>query len=218
MGNQFGNQDRFAAKRPPENCDTCATAKSMGARYCPDCGSELKREKNAIAAAPDDLPPSLDTGDETPPANSAEPISQRQPATAVMPEEETAPTPLPVDKCECGRHLPDDCRFCPACGAPVGAAETTGLFLVATDPEIQPTLITERGCTVGKDSGCDVVIRDDEFVSRRHARVRIEDGNVIIEDLGSSNGTHLRIHRPTVLKAGDEIVIGKQILRVELKP
>ncbi|MBK8270294.1 MAG: FHA domain-containing protein [Planctomycetes bacterium] len=71
---------------------------------------------------------------------------------------------------------------------------------------------------IGKDADCNVVISDDEFVSRRHARLRLEDGLVFLEDLGSSNGTLLRIRRPIIIEAGDEILIGTRMMRLELRP
>src|ERR1700761_5974460 len=47
----------------------------------------------------------------------------------------------------------------------------------------------------------------DQRISRRHARVyRAESGALVIEDLGSSNGTHVngrRIHGPHVIRPGD---------------
>jgi DNA-binding winged helix-turn-helix (wHTH) protein len=48
-------------------------------------------------------------------------------------------------------------------------------------------------------------------VSRRHARIVVEDGNVTVEDLGSQNGTYLRgerIARRVALADGDEIRFG----------
>lgn len=46
------------------------------------------------------------------------------------------------------------------------------------------------------------------FVSRRHARLWTEGGRLMVEDLGSANGTFVngdRIHRPTSLVAGDRV-------------
>lgn len=47
---------------------------------------------------------------------------------------------------------------------------------------------------IGRDRDA-VVWIDDESVSRRHARVVVDDGGAAIEDLGSKNGTFLRGHR-----------------------
>jgi len=48
----------------------------------------------------------------------------------------------------------------------------------------------ERGFVIGRDPGCDLRF-DDPMVSRRHARVRLERGLWLIEDLGSRNGTRV---------------------------
>jgi DNA-binding winged helix-turn-helix (wHTH) protein len=52
-------------------------------------------------------------------------------------------------------------------------------------------------------------------VSRRHARIVVSDGRVVLEDLGSKNGTFLggtRIAGPVDLKHGDGITIGSLLL------
>ena len=56
-------------------------------------------------------------------------------------------------------------------------------------------------------------------VSRRHARISLRNGQYVIEDLGSTNGTFVnRGHRLAPgdrqpLKDGDEIIVGKTFLR-----
>ena len=44
--------------------------------------------------------------------------------------------------------------------------------------------------TVGRAGGCGVPIPDDTFVSQLHARVFRRDGDLFVEDLGSTNGTY----------------------------
>lgn len=56
-------------------------------------------------------------------------------------------------------------------------------------------------------------------VSRRHAKITRRGGEVFIEDLGSINGTFLNRKKltpylPQSLKSGDELQLGKLILRV----
>jgi hypothetical protein len=48
----------------------------------------------------------------------------------------------------------------------------------------------ERGFLIGRDPACELWI-DDPMVSRRHARIRLERGVWLIEDLGSRNGTRV---------------------------
>ncbi len=63
--------------------------------------------------------------------------------------------------------------------------------------------------TLGRDPECDVVIPDRQ-VSRFHARMIVEKGGVILEDLDSKNGTFINgklIDQPTSLQDGDIIAI-----------
>jgi pSer/pThr/pTyr-binding forkhead associated (FHA) protein len=61
----------------------------------------------------------------------------------------------------------------------------------------------------------DIVFSDDEFMSRRHARISLQAGRPMIEDLGSANGTFIRLRGSYPLANGDLIRIGDQLLRYE---
>ena len=64
--------------------------------------------------------------------------------------------------------------------------------------------------TVGREPKSTVCIND-ASVSRGHARITIKDTDVILEDLGSKNGTQVMgqsIKAPTPLKDGDELEFG----------
>ncbi|WP_437737974.1 sigma 54-interacting transcriptional regulator [Sorangium sp. So ce1335] len=63
---------------------------------------------------------------------------------------------------------------------------------------------------VGRDPTADVAIPE-RSLSRRHARFTFQRGDVLVEDLGSTNGTFLsgeRVERG-ILKPGDEVVLGE---------
>ncbi len=63
---------------------------------------------------------------------------------------------------------------------------------------------------IGRDSGA-VVWIDDTSVSRRHARIAVDDDGATIEDLGSKNGTYVRgrkIQKAARLADRDVIKIG----------
>ena len=61
-------------------------------------------------------------------------------------------------------------------------------------------------------------------ISRKHALVRIEDGKITVEDIGSLNGTYvnrqprLQPGSPVEIKTGDEIIIGKTFLKLVVEP
>ncbi len=68
--------------------------------------------------------------------------------------------------------------------------------------------------TIGRDSTNGVAINDAE-VSRKHARLMFQGGKYVLEDLGSTNGTFVngqRLAGPIVLKSGDVISLGEQIV------
>jgi len=69
--------------------------------------------------------------------------------------------------------------------------------------------------TLGRDHA-DLVFADDEFLSRRHAQVLLHQGQPMIQDLGSSNGTYLQVRAPLTLVPGDMLRLGDQLLRFEL--
>jgi pSer/pThr/pTyr-binding forkhead associated (FHA) protein len=67
---------------------------------------------------------------------------------------------------------------------------------------------------LGRDLSNDIVVNDPE-VSRRHARLILEEGGYILEDLGSTNGTFIRGQRlgaPLVLRPGETITIGEKVV------
>ncbi len=68
---------------------------------------------------------------------------------------------------------------------------------------------------LGREEG-DLVFSDDEFMSRRHAAVRKVGAKVRLEDLGSSNGTFVRVRRERTLQSGDVLRLGDQLLRFEV--
>jgi hypothetical protein len=93
-------------------------------------------------------------------------------------------------------------------GGPVGA-------IVANDGE--RVQIALDPITIGRHPDCDVVLNDQE-VSRQHAEVRREDGQFLVVDLGSLNGTKVNgagVKAPRPLEDGDVITIGAHTLRFE---
>jgi predicted component of type VI protein secretion system len=72
-----------------------------------------------------------------------------------------------------------------------------------------------QGTTIGRE-GCDITLGDPD-VSRRHAEIQVSNGDILINDLGSTNGTFVngeRIDQPRPLRDGDEVRIGGVIWRL----
>lgn len=68
---------------------------------------------------------------------------------------------------------------------------------------------------LGREEG-DLVFRDDAFMSRRHAALTWDGHKGQLTDLGSSNGTFVRITGATALAHGAHLRMGDQLLRIEL--
>jgi pSer/pThr/pTyr-binding forkhead associated (FHA) protein len=69
----------------------------------------------------------------------------------------------------------------------------------------------------GRTQG-DFLLADDPTVSPRHARFTVANGVLRVEDLGSVNGTFVRLREPRHLSVGDEFRVGRQLLRLEPLP
>ena len=75
--------------------------------------------------------------------------------------------------------------------------------------------LVEKEVVLGREVG-DIVFRDDAFMSRRHAAVTWDGKRAVVTDLGSSNGTFVRLAGPAPLEHGDHVRMGDQLLRIEL--
>lgn len=90
--------------------------------------------------------------------------------------------------------------------------------MVVTAGPLQGTVInlTEMPITIGRANDATLVLNDD-YASSRHARLFPQDGQWIVEDLGSTNGTYLdrsKVTRPTPVPLGVPIRIGKTVIEL----
>jgi hypothetical protein len=89
-------------------------------------------------------------------------------------------------------------------------------------------LVTEGGLTgtrigltgapvlIGRANDSTLVLEDD-YASTRHARISLQDGLWVVEDLGSTNGTYLgsrKIDGPVTMEPGVPLRIGKTVLEL----
>ncbi len=108
-------------------------------------------------------------------------------------------------------------------------AQGTGIHSASTGiavarEAIAPRLVVERapghtsgmiydiddGAVLGRGDAAEIRLND-PFASARHARVSRQAGAVVLEDLGSTNGTYLNeelLHGPAPLHHGDRVRIG----------
>jgi hypothetical protein len=76
--------------------------------------------------------------------------------------------------------------------------------------------LTDQQITVGRANDATLVLNDD-YASSRHARLYPQDGQWVVEDLGSTNGTYLdrqKVTQPTPVPVGVPIRIGKTVLEL----
>jgi FHA domain len=121
-----------------------------------------------------------------------------------------------------------DLRRPTARAVPVESPDANGLHpasqVAATIGAGEPRLIVERapghtpgmeydvgdGAVLGRGDQAEIRL-DDPFASSRHARLVRQGGIVVIEDLGSTNGTYLNeelLSGPQPLHQGDRVRIG----------
>ncbi|MEO8562843.1 MAG: FHA domain-containing protein [bacterium] len=71
-----------------------------------------------------------------------------------------------------------------------------------------------RAIQLGRESG-DWIFPYDPTMSGRHAEIRSQDAEFYVHDSGSRNGVALAVRGERILKKGQRVLVGDQILRVE---
>jgi FHA domain-containing protein len=92
--------------------------------------------------------------------------------------------------------------------------------LVVVEPSARKgaTLGVDREITFGRAAGCTVSVPDDSYMSQVHARVYMNEGDVFVEDLDSTNGTFIngeRLHGSRQLFHGDRLQVGHTVLEAD---
>jgi pSer/pThr/pTyr-binding forkhead associated (FHA) protein len=101
---------------------------------------------------------------------------------------------------------------------PPRAGRGSPRILVVTAGALKGTTLdlTQQQITLGRANDATLVLNDD-YASSRHARIFPQDGQWIVEDLGSTNGTYLdrqKVTRPMPVPLGVPIRIGKTVLEL----
>jgi pSer/pThr/pTyr-binding forkhead associated (FHA) protein len=138
----------------------------------------------------------------------------------------------------CGHPIePGTDKFCPECGVqlsasgaalgqpmrvdeldsnplkPRGAVAGPVLELLNEAGEVAESFTLDRDqTTFGRTDG-DIRFKDDFFMSPLHAKVGLRDGELVVRDLGSRNGTWVFIDEPYRLQDGDTLLLGSQLIR-----
>jgi pSer/pThr/pTyr-binding forkhead associated (FHA) protein len=95
------------------------------------------------------------------------------------------------------------------------AGPPTRLVVVEPTNRRGAVYLLDRELSVGRTPNCGIALPDDGFVSTLHARLFLQDDDVFVEDLNSTNGTFLngqRITRVNRLAQGDRVQFGNTVL------
>jgi len=90
--------------------------------------------------------------------------------------------------------------------------------LVVTEGSLKGTVIAlgQAPILIGRAPECTLVLEDD-YASGRHARLSLQQGTWMVEDLGSTNGTFLgrnRVQDPVPIAPGAPVRIGRTVLEL----
>lgn len=203
-----------------EGCQACRTALNSGAKFCPQCGRKLITDTQAQTqpAAPHSDP--YVPGIPAEPAAAKETIQpgqeSREPPASKPAEPDKPKDNKALTRCHCGQTLPSEAQFCHRCGTPTrGTRPLSRLICMDKGNFAQVAELSDKAITIGKSPDSDLVIADDDYVSRHHARIVPTGQSFLLEDLNSSNGTYLRVRGQVAVKNGDEFLIGTHLMRFE---
>lgn len=115
-----------------------------------------------------------------------------------------------------GRGIPQ-----PAPPAPRGREpedRRTPHTLVVTEGSLKGTSLAlgQAAILIGRAPECTLVLEDD-YASNRHARLYLDAGLWLVEDLGSTNGTYLgrnKVEAPTPVDIGTPVRVGRTVLEL----
>ena len=206
------------------HCAECGAERLANAKFCHECGTLFPQEPQA---GPESNPAPVEqtSTPPTPPNNlsrattNAEPAPEISPVPPSIPHEFGTAEQAGCRTCSsCGQDLPQEAVFCSACGTSVADNQDVCLQLVRIGPNPKhdtPVPVVKDILKIGNAADCDIRLLDDAYVSRSHAQLLIRDGKVFVEDLGSSNGTFVRVNHPMELELGNKLVVGTTVLWLE---
>jgi len=100
-------------------------------------------------------------------------------------------------------------------GSPIEGYWGRVALVVGRDSTANAFPVGGEGCTFGRERG-DLLFPEDGYVSGLHCRITTEGSRVFLTDLGSSNGTFLRLKSDRGVQSGDFLLLGQQLFKVVL--
>ena len=89
---------------------------------------------------------------------------------------------------------------------------------IVEGPEAGRTIPLTHPVELGRDPEADIALLQDELISRRHVRLTPANGEVLVEDLDSVNGTFVdgdEIHSPAHLLPDGQLLVGVTVLQLK---
>src|SRR5689334_22572901 len=100
----------------------------------------------------------------------------------------------------------------------ISERHSSGALVIREGADAGARFALQGGTTIiGREKGVDIVLADREC-SRQHCRITSLQGQFVIEDLKSTNGTRVNgvpVTTPVTLNSGDQIALGKTLLGFE---
>jgi len=191
----------MASKVCPK-CGEKTTGKTS--RHCRHCGASLDG-----GAGPDEAVefPILDEGA----------VAELDKAPRETTETEAEPTPA-EDATPSGAVNPEtEETEADVAEGPVTSSPCKGFKLeVVAGPAVGATAVVIEGAPVfaGRAPGADLCLAKDPYASDEHAQFCLKDGAAFVVDMGSRNGTYVRIQNECELDDGAMVMVGETFVRV----
>lgn len=75
--------------------------------------------------------------------------------------------------------------------------------------------IPVTGLFLGRERG-DILFPEDGYVSGLHCQLAVEGGKLMVTDVGSSNGSYVRVRGERTVQNGDLLLVGQQLFRLSM--
>jgi pSer/pThr/pTyr-binding forkhead associated (FHA) protein len=128
------------------------------------------------------------------------------------------PTPVPVPVPATGRKQAKQDKQSKKQATKPPKGRPTRLVILEPKSRRGISVSLSEDVTLGREPGCTITIDDDAYVSQLHLRVYDHDGQPMVEDLGSTNGTFhngSKITGPRLLHPGDRIQVGTTVIEAQ---
>jgi pSer/pThr/pTyr-binding forkhead associated (FHA) protein len=202
----------------PAACPRCGTPANASALYCGVCGMPTAdMALSGAAQPPAPQAPAPQSPIASPPVAQAFALPAAPPVAAPM---SAAISPAPSARPQALVTAMD-----PPPPRPEARTDNFGAVAAGVVPQIVTILkdgsegpvyrLTNAQTDLGRYEGT-ITLPDDPYLSPRHARILRRNDRYYLRDLGSVNGIFQRIREPVEMHHGDVVLVGQQVLRVEV--